>query len=62
MSKSNQAYPGDRCPALNFYPENYGIEASVIDKTGRKMHRSTTDDLAQNIESTVIIKVIGDFF
>ena len=61
MSKSGYAYPGDRCPALYFYPETYGFDASIVDKTGMKMHRSGTDELAQNIESTVIIKVIGDF-
>jgi len=62
MSKSNYANPGDRCPALYFYPDSYGFDASIVDKTGRKRHMSTTDYLVENVESTVIFKVIGDFF
>lgn len=60
-STSNYAKPGDRNPSLHFKPANYVLEAAVVDATGFKGCSSTTHELAQNVESIVVIKVIGDF-
>ena len=59
-SASNYLNLGDRQPCLNFLPNSYELEASILDKTGKKEHRHGKDSLTEKVESTVVIKVLGD--